>query len=166
MSTQNGHFNIVVWLVEEGKASVDQALKNGETSLFIAVYLGHNEMVRWLIDEGNANVDHARQDGYTPLFAVMRCGRQANSDATPLPTAGHECDADTHRWLVDEGNANVNKVSANGATPLLIALDGEVINIDMVHFLLSVGAHVRSLDDSVFNSYARASIQRRSRSWR
>jgi hypothetical protein len=121
-------------------------------------------MVRWLIKYGNANVDHVmEQDGHTPLFtAVQRCGmvvfRQANSDAVSLSTAGYECDVDMLRWLVDEGNANVNHVSANGATPLLTALGGEVINIDVVHFLLSVGARVRSLDDSVFNSYARASI--------
>jgi hypothetical protein len=65
---------------------------------------------------------------------------------------------DTLRWLVEEGNANINTVFVSGATPLLAALGAEVVNIDVVRFLLSVGARVRSLDGPVFNSYARASI--------
>jgi hypothetical protein len=47
------------------------------------------------------------------------------------------------------------------ATPLLTALgeDAEVINIEVVHFLISVGARVKDLDDPAFNSCAKALIQ-------
>jgi hypothetical protein len=41
------------------------------------------------------------------------------------------------RWLVEEGHANINTVSANGATPLLAALGEEMVNMEVVHFLFS-----------------------------
>jgi ankyrin repeat protein len=70
---------------------------------------------------------------------------------------------DMLRWLVEEGNANFNTVAASGATPLLLALDAEVINLDVVRFLLSVGARVEDLtepsDVQQLRSYAKASIQ-------
>lgn len=67
---------------------------------------------------------------------------------------------DMLRWIVEEGDADVNAVSASGATPLLSALCSKVVNLDVVHFLLSVEARVNSLDDPVSNnSYAKASIQ-------
>jgi ankyrin repeat protein len=164
IAAQNGYTEIVVWLVKQGKASVDKACKNGMTPLFIAAYMGHDKMVRWLIGEGNASVDQANDVGETPLFAaVLRCSqgilRQANSETMPLSSAGCKCDMDMLRWLVEEGNANVNTVSASGATPLLAALCAKVVNIDVVQFLLSVEARVGDLNHPVFvTSYAKASI--------
>jgi ankyrin repeat protein len=70
----------------------------------------------------------------------MNLIRQANSGATRLCAAGLECDMDILRLLVEEGNANVNTVSACGATPLLVALRQNIINGDVLRFLLSVGA--------------------------
>jgi ankyrin repeat protein len=166
IAAQNGHIEIVVWLIGEGKASVNQANKNGFTPLSIAAYMGQGKIVSRLIKEGKASVDHVSKDGQTPLFAaIQRCSqwviRQANSEATPLSTAGYKCDMDILRWLVEEGNANVNAVSTNGATPLYAALHAEVVNVEVVHFLLSVGARVKDLGNPAFNSYAMASIQRK-----
>jgi ankyrin repeat protein len=164
IAAQNGHIEIVVWLVGEGKASVDQGTKNGVTPLHVATHNGHIKVTRWLIEVGKAKVDHVSELVRTPLFAaVQRCSvaviRQANSEATPLSTAGYTCDMDMLRWFVEEGHANVNTVSTSGATPLLAALCAEVVNMEVVQFLLSVGARVGDLEDTVFNSYARASIQ-------
>jgi ankyrin repeat protein len=165
IAAQNHHMKIVVWLIGEGKASVDQATKYGTTPLFIAAHMGQDKMVRWLIKEGNSSVDHVNERGDTPVFApVQRCSvkviRQANSEATPLSTAGYKCDVDMLRWLVEEGDANINTVSANGATPLLVALCEEVVNMDVVRFLLSMGARVGNLTHPVFTTcYVKASIQ-------
>jgi ankyrin repeat protein len=165
MAAQNCHIGIVAWLIKEGKVSVDQVDKSGVTPLHIAAYMGRDKMVRWLIGEGNASVDQANDVGQTPLFAaVQRCSqsvlRQANSEATPLSSAGYKCDMDMLRWLVEEGNANVNTVSVKGATLLLFALGAEVVKMDVVHFLLSMGARVGDLNHPVFISYVKASIQK------
>jgi hypothetical protein len=66
---------------------------------------------------------------------------------------------DMLRWFVEEGHANVNTVSTSGATPLLAALCAEVVNMEVMQFLLSVGARVGDLNHPVFSSYAKASIQ-------
>jgi hypothetical protein len=142
----DGHSELVRLLIEEGKASADQADHDGETPLLNAMYEGHHDIVRFLIREGNASVEQANKEGQTPLLsAIERCSE-----------LGFECDMDMLRWLVEEGNANVN---ASGGMPLLFALRAEVVNIEVVRFLLSVGACVEDLDDPAFNSYAKASIQ-------
>ena len=50
----------------EAGASVDQAMKDGATPLFIAAQQGHLEVVRVLMG-GGANVDQAMKDGGSPL---------------------------------------------------------------------------------------------------
>jgi ankyrin repeat protein len=46
-----------MWLIGEGKASVDQADNHGTTPLYTAVTYGDVDMVRWLIREGKASVN-------------------------------------------------------------------------------------------------------------
>jgi ankyrin repeat protein len=116
-------------------------------------------ILQLLIEEGKANVDQANANGETPLFAaVERCRvavfswpedeeRWPNVCADILSITELKCDMDMLRWLVEKGNANVNTVSASESTPLLAAM---CANVDVVRFLLSVGARVRDLEDPVF----------------
>jgi hypothetical protein len=128
--------------------------------------MGHPKIVRYLIVEGHASVDGACEKGYAPLFAAIElCSRKleclADSELKLLPSDVFKRDMDMLRWLVEDCNANVNTVTVSGKTPLLYALSlYAVVNIDVVRFLLSVGARVNDLDNPVFNnSYAKASIQ-------
>jgi hypothetical protein len=66
---------------------------------------------------------------------------------------------DMLRCLVEEGDADVNAVSASGTTPPLFAVCWKVVNLGDVRFLVSVGARVIGLDNPVFsNSYTKASL--------
>ena len=46
VAAQEGHLEVVRWLVQEGKAAVNEA---GITPLFAAAHKGHLEVVRWLV---------------------------------------------------------------------------------------------------------------------
>ena len=50
MAAQNGHMEVVRFLVEEGKADVDKATTDdGSTPLLLAAQKGHTEVVRFLV---------------------------------------------------------------------------------------------------------------------
>jgi hypothetical protein len=100
------------------------------------------EVVQCLVEEGHADVNQACDKGRTALYAAAQAG----------------C-VGVVQWLIQEGNANFDQPSMKGATPLLASLQANVVNIAMPRFLLSVGAHVSSLDDPMFKGVAKAWIQ-------
>jgi ankyrin repeat protein len=74
VAAQKGHLAVVKFLVEEGKASVDQATNDDATPLFIAAQEGHLDVVKYLVEEGKANVNQSRISGATPLFIAAQNG--------------------------------------------------------------------------------------------
>ena len=68
MACQQGHLDIVRFLVGEAQADVDKALTDGCTPLFIACQKGHLDIVCFLVEEAQADVEKAMTDGCTPLL--------------------------------------------------------------------------------------------------
>jgi len=63
----NGHLEVVMWLVEQGHANVNQPREGGWTALHSAANNGHLEVVKWLVEKGHADADQATKNGLTPL---------------------------------------------------------------------------------------------------
>jgi len=53
LAAQNGHLDIVRFLVEAG-AAIDQGNNNGSTPLWLAAQDGHLDIVRFLVEAGAA----------------------------------------------------------------------------------------------------------------
>jgi len=66
LSSQNGHFSIVKFLVQNG-ADVNKAHENGTTSLLLSSTGGHVSIVEILLENG-ADVNQARENGTTSLL--------------------------------------------------------------------------------------------------
>jgi hypothetical protein len=64
-------------------------------------------------------------------------------------------------WLVQEGKANINQATLEGATPLVASLQADVVNVAVPRLLLSMGARVTSLDDTIFIGLTKAWIQKK-----
>ena len=91
-ASQNGHLNVVKYLVEEGKAEVDKAKNDGQAPLYVASGKGHLEIMKCLVEEGEVDVDKARDTGATTL-----CAASANGHLKVV------------KVLVEAGNADLNK---------------------------------------------------------
>jgi ankyrin repeat protein len=104
-AAQEGHFELVVALVENLGANPNQVDSLGESALFNAAGGGYLTVVRYLVDELGVDVNHATISGVTALgiaveqghFAVVRC-------------------------LVEDLGADVSQVAHNdGRTYLMVA---------------------------------------------
>jgi ankyrin repeat protein len=112
-ASQNGHVDVVDRLLD-AQASVDQANKNGATSLYIAAEKGHVDVVNRLLD-AKATVDQARNDGFTPLQAAAYqnnldvCVRviAAGADVS-LTVAGKTAAA----WAENQGHSECARICA------------------------------------------------------
>jgi len=98
MSSENGHFPIVKFLVQND-AAVNQTANDGVTPLFMSSLNGHFPIVEFLVENG-ADVNQSQNDGYTPLFMGSVTGHVSIVE-----------------FLVQNG-ANVNQAANNGGTPL------------------------------------------------
>ena len=74
VAAQNGHLEVIRFLVESGANRDRGRTDTGGTPLFIAAQRGHLEVVRFLVESG-ANKDQGRtNDGATPLFTAAQNG--------------------------------------------------------------------------------------------
>ena len=71
MAAQNGHLEVVRFLVESGANKDQGTTDDGVTPLYIAAQNGHLEVVRFLVESG-ANKDQG--NGATPLFIAAHRG--------------------------------------------------------------------------------------------
>ena len=118
MAAQEGHLDIVRYLVERG-ADFNQADKWGQTPLHAAAYNGHIEVVRYLIEGKGADFNLADRWNQTPLHLAACYGH-----------------TEVVRYLIERG-ADFNQVDNEGETPLHLAvLFGR---IDVVRILLANG---------------------------
>jgi ankyrin repeat protein len=69
IEAQNGHIEVVQFLVCEAKVDVNrQAAGSGFTPLYLAIQAGPFYIVRWLVKDGKAAVNEYVAQGVTPLF--------------------------------------------------------------------------------------------------
>jgi hypothetical protein len=94
-------------LVKELGADVNQADKQGYTSLTLATCQNNFEMMNCLVKDLGADVNLADTNSYTPLFYSV---------------VGSGADLDVMRYLVNELGADVNQVSAEGLSPIYRAV--------------------------------------------
>jgi ankyrin repeat protein len=128
-------------LLESG-ADVNQAAKDGRTSLFFAAQIGHEAAVRRLL-EGGADVNRAKEDGTTPLHVAAQEGQEAAVQ------------------LLLEGGADVNRATEGGATPLYVAkatapLLASAAAVERLLLRAGAGAKKLSMGDRLKAKAARA----------
>lgn len=112
----------------EGGANLEFLDYYGRTPLHVAVEQLDLQMARLLIMSG-ANVNAATDaGGYTPLNLMCRNPNHGDPDETPLLK------------MLLENNADVNRVDADGKTPLINACENN--NTDIVRILLEKNADV------------------------
>ena len=106
--------------------TIDTAIKEGRTALFVAAADGNQQCVE-LLTEGCADVDRARtSDGMTPLS--IACAR------------GH---VEVAKFLVANG-ATVDQADTDGVTPLAFACNKG--HVEVAKFLVANGATVDKAD--------------------
>ena len=148
----------VVHLLASSGAHLDlQAPLNGHTPLIDAVWHKRDTVVAALIDEG-ARLDVVARRGYTALDLAERDGldeiaalliaaggeRERAADQQMLIAAVTAGDVDRVGSLVHDPDVDVNTVSPDGFTALMIASqDGRA---DIVRLLVDAGADARLVD--------------------
>jgi ankyrin repeat protein len=76
IAIENGHEAVIVLLLLEHHANVNQAGNYGQTPLFMASRKGHEAMVQLLL-EHNANINQATIERETPLYTASQHGHGA-----------------------------------------------------------------------------------------
>ncbi|MFO8042099.1 MAG: ankyrin repeat domain-containing protein [Alkalispirochaeta sp.] len=105
MAAEQGHMEIVRYLVEEANADVNATTpeSRGEiTPLRYAISNEDYEMVRFLVENG-ADVNQANGSGWTPIMTAARVGNR-----------------EILQYLLDEG-ADVRARTDDGTTPVRVA---------------------------------------------
>ena len=87
-AAQNGHTEVVRFLVEEGKADVDKVNKKNQTPINIAAYNGHLEVVQFLLSKG-ADCTIKDDWGDTPLGAAKAGGHDLRFAEVAAALAGN-----------------------------------------------------------------------------
>ena len=131
IAAQNGHFEVVRFLVESGANKDQGRIDAGGTSLYSAAYNGHLEVVRFLVESG-ASKDHGRTyDSYVLPWSLL-------DGATPLYTAAQTGHLEVVRFLVESG-ANKDQGTTDDATPVSIAAPNG--HLEVVRFLVKSGTN-------------------------
>ncbi|GAA5879307.1 hypothetical protein JCM3774_006429 [Rhodotorula dairenensis] len=118
-AAQNGHDDVVKWLVDEAGAMPDLEDAQGETPLHKAALRGHLDVCRFLLSR-QVQVDAADNDGWTPLHNASSRGW-----------------LDVARLLLTFA-ADPDAANRHGFTPLMNAASKG--HLPLVHFLLRQGA--------------------------
>ncbi len=129
---------ILVELLIDNGAQVDEANRYRCTALMCAVARGHKRIVELLLDHG-ASIDAVDSDNYT---ALMHAAEKGHKEIVQL--------------LVDHAANNVNAASKYGNTALILAASNGLK--DVVNILLAAGADVNARD-----RYSRTAMMRASR---
>ncbi|KAL0275144.1 UNVERIFIED_CONTAM: hypothetical protein PYX00_003100 [Menopon gallinae] len=116
-AAQEGHIELVRYLLEYYHANVNAQTQTGDTALTYACENGHTNVASLLLMYG-AELEHESEGGRTPLMKACRAGHQ-----------------NTVQFLISK-NADVNKTTTNNDhTPLSLAAAGG--HIAVVELLLA-----------------------------
>ena len=156
-AAQCGNPAVALAIIRRG-AHIDlQAPRNGHTALIDAVWHKRAPVVAALLDQG-ARVDVVARMGYTaldiavrdglePIAALIRAREERTRDIVegqPLIAAVDAGDAQTVGDLLSSATIDVNAVSPEGFTALMIASQNG--RTDIVTLLLAAGADCRIVD--------------------
>jgi hypothetical protein len=117
---------LVLCMVKECGASVNQAGHDGGTPLYIAAQLGYEALVRGLVKECGADVDQTEHRACSPLFVAAGQGQEA-----------------VVLCLAKELGADVNLAANDGSTPLMTAARHKHKRV--VRILLKLGANLQAM---------------------
>ena len=121
IAAQNGHLEVVRFLVESGANKDQGTADDGATPLYIAAQNGHLEVVRFLLESGANKDQGTADDGATPLYIAAQNGH-----------------LEVVRFLVQSGANKDQCTTDNGVTPLFIAdVNG---HLEVVRCLVESGA--------------------------
>ena len=123
-AAQEGHLDIVRWLLDQGAEANYATPATGQTALISACHQGHLEVARCLVESGGARVNAADPaSGNTALAAASRSGhlgavtyllgRGANGATAALCGACYEGHLEVLRALLERGGAEAD----GGAEP-------------------------------------------------
>ena len=143
-------------LIAKLGGNVNQENNNGVTPMFVAAEKGRNDIIT-LLNSFGGDVNKSNNNGATPMFVAAQNGHyetikllnslggnvnQSNKNGTtPLFMATNDGHTEVVRFLIEEGNAEVDKAMTNdGTTPLHIAAHRG--NINIVKLLLDNGANI------------------------
>ena len=143
---QNGHLDIVQYLIEHHKCNPETTTPNGHTPLHLACKSGHLHIVKCLITDHKCNPHCTDNDGYTPLHAASESGNietvkyliteqgcdpqvSDSIDNTPLHYASKSGHLDIVKCLITEFNCHPQKLNSRGSTPLHFACKGGQIAV-------------------------------------
>ena len=132
-----GHKDIALWLVRDVGVDI-----NAATSLTLNTALhgiisrgGKIEDVRFVIEELGADIEAKNHLNETALHCAITAGR-----------------VDIVHLLVENHNANIHAIAANGKTPLHYATnifrEKDSVRLEIIQILVSKGANVGALDSS------------------
>lgn len=138
VAARNGHAEMVLQLILEGKADINQAKEKGSTPLYLAVQNGHMNVVRILVAQ-HADVNQARENGLTPLYVAAENGHTA-----------------IFSFLLEQG-ANIHQTDENGASLLCIAVEKGAL--ETVALLLERGANPKQADKNGSTPFLAAAWQ-------
>lgn len=128
-AAENGHMEIVKYLIELG-VSIDAAgYATQKTPLGIAVYNGHIEIVKYLVEKG-ANIDKKDHLGNTIL---------SKSLLLPVECKDKKKKIEILKYLIEKG-ADIKERNESGET--LIHIAGKAENLDGIDYLLKRGLNI------------------------
>lgn len=172
---ERGLLTMVQWLIS-AKDPIDAATRpEGNTALMLAATAGQMEVVQWMVREGGAKIDLKNSDGllawrHAGVLCVYLLGLISTNQhriaslhrtswvcsgrsrggwphlvhCTHAGMAGH---LDVMKWLITEGNADVNAKDRYGGTALTVG--ASTGNLQLVKYLVvTMGATV---DDTTHN---------------
>ncbi|WP_375333842.1 ankyrin repeat domain-containing protein [Candidatus Tisiphia endosymbiont of Xenochironomus xenolabis] len=129
LASQQGHVDIVKWLIDKGADINAIRQSDGRTVLQAAICKEQLQVVECLIANG-VNINKADKDGASPLYYSLQ-----NDD---------ELRHQISKILIDHA-ANINLSPSNDYTPLHMA--SWLANLPAVKMLLNAGASVNAVDD-------------------
>eukprot|EP01051_Picozoa_sp_SAG22_P000656 SAG22_NODE_19_length_32182_cov_39.206963_13_plen_335_part_00 len=118
-----GHVEVVKYLAEQLRASVEACSSGGGTPFFAACCKGHLKVAQYLVQAHRVDVNQATLDGATPFLGACERGQL------------HVC-----KWLVESAQAEPARCDTFGTSPLFAACWGG--HLSTVQWLL--GSPVRA----------------------
>ena len=149
---QNGHLNVIQYLITECKCDPMSKNNNGSTPLHLACLNGHLDVVQYLITECKCDPMSKNNNGSTPLhlaclnghldvvqYLVTECQCdpmcEYNDGSTLLHAASYNGQLDVVQYLIIECKCDPMSKNNNGSTPLHLAcLNG---HLDVVQYLVT-----------------------------